>query len=255
VDLAHEVGTKEGEVTLQFLERSFDREYKDYLEANPDFSTDGTDSPGVVRASYLASLSRTLQDFLDAGILRQGVVSRCSRCGSRIWKELSQIRQQHSCDGCGAMVRTKAESQWVYRLNSLVKNAIALHGTVALVCGLAALRQRSRNSFIFSTGIAFYEHFDDKEAAAEADVICVTDGELWVGEIKTDAKDFNSAEIQKLISLATRLGADKAFIFALNGDQKRLKDLCDAASDSNDSAIVIEFLRSAGSPLHSVMAV
>jgi hypothetical protein len=52
------------------------------------------------------------------------------------------------------------------------------------------------------------------------------DGQLWVGEVKSKAGEFSQTEIDKLIAASKRLQADKAFLFALDGDQQSITNTC-----------------------------
>jgi len=91
---------------------------------------------------------------------------------------------------------------------------------------LAVLRKKAHDSFIYSPGIEFYENYEDKEPAAEIDIVCIVDGQLWVGEVKSKAGEFSQTEIEKLIAASKRLQADKAFLFALDGDQQGITNTC-----------------------------
>ena len=226
VRLAHGVKAQEGEVTLQYLEDQFHLERREFYEKNPNYKTVRETTDEEEEQAIREDLKQTLQGLVDSGILRQGVVSHCRHCGSRIWRELSGLSQEHACEGCGATVHTTVDSKWFYRMNSLIRKAIAYHGTVALISALAVLRQKARCSFIFSPGIVFYESYEDNEPAAEIDIVCVLDGQVWVGEVKSDAGEFNQNEIDKLITASKRLQADKAFLFALNGEQQSITNTC-----------------------------
>jgi hypothetical protein len=86
------------------------------------------------------------------------------------------LHQEFKCLGCGALVHTAVETTWYYRLNTLVRRAIVEHGTVALIGALAAAREEARNSFLYSPGLVFYERYEDREAVADIDTICLIDG-------------------------------------------------------------------------------
>jgi hypothetical protein len=69
---------------------------------------------------------------------------------------------------------------------------------VALISALARAREQARNSFIYSPGLELYQNYEDQNPAAEIDAICLVDGKIWVGEVKTNAAEFKPKEIEKL---------------------------------------------------------
>jgi hypothetical protein len=109
---------------------------------------------------------------------------------------------------------------------------------VALIAALAQAREEARNSFIYSPGLEFYQDYEDKNPAAELDAICLVDGKVWVGEVKTNAAEFKPKEIEKLLREAKKLNADKAFVFALEGDQDALHRRCEEATKTSGTEIV-----------------
>ena len=62
--------------------------------------------------------------------------------------------------------------------------------------------------------------------------------EVWVGEVKTDAAEFKLREIDKLLRETAKLGATKAFVFALEGNQELLRDKCEEACKTSATKIV-----------------
>jgi hypothetical protein len=84
----------------------------------------------------------------------------------------------------------------------------------------------------------FYERYEDREPVAELDAICFIDGDLWVGEVKTNASEFKPKEMDKLIREARKMHADKAFAFALEGDQDALQRVCDLISNSSEVPVI-----------------
>jgi hypothetical protein len=122
-----------------------------------------------------------------------------------------------------------------------VRSAITEHGTVALIGALSEAREQARNSFLYSPGLVFYEQYEDSEAVAEIDAICRIDGSLWVGEVKTNTSEFKPREMQKLLREAEKMRADKAFVYALEGNQDALHRHCEQVSQA--SAIPVIHLR------------
>lgn len=238
VKLAQRVRVRENEATLQFLEKRLAQERAEFRSQQSQGGTAKTADPPAEAAEIRADLRRALQGFVEAKILRQGTNTRCRHCGSRIWQEFSSLEQEFRCPGCGALVHSDVEATWYYRLNTLLRGGIVEHGTVPVIAALAAARGEAKHSFVYSPGFVFYERYEDRKAVAELDVICIVDGELWVGEVKTNASEFKPNEMEKLIREAKKMGADKAFVFASEGDQDLLHKRCEEASKSHGFAVI-----------------
>jgi hypothetical protein len=127
--LAQYVRIRENEVTFQFLERKLREERDEFRREHPTSEGETVDV-GAESAQARGDLRRSLQGFVDAKILRQGTNSRCRHCGSKVWQEISSLKQEFTCPGCGAPVHSAVESTWCYRLNTLLRS-----GIVAWNCG------------------------------------------------------------------------------------------------------------------------
>ena len=231
--LAQYVRVRENEVTFQFLEKRLTEERVEFLRQHQELEQTEALTTTAASEEIRTDLRRALQGFLDAKIFRQGTNTRCRHCGSKIWQEISGLQQEFKCPGCGGLMHSAVEPTWYYRLNTLLRSGIVEHGTVALIAALAKAREQARESFVYSPGLVFYERFEDREPVAELDAICLIDGELWVGEVKTNASEFKPKEMEKLLREAAKLNADKAFVFALEGDQEALHRRCEEANKSN----------------------
>jgi hypothetical protein len=238
VKFARSIRSSEAEITYRFLIEDFRKERAESVAQNPHLAPKNEEEAKHSAAEAEGRLTHMLQEFVDSKIFQQGIVARCRQCGLRIWRELGSIKQQFECPGCGANARSPVEPTWYYRLNSLVSKAVSEHGTVALINALAEAREKARNSFIFSPGFEFYAHYDDKDPVSEVDAICLVDGKLWIGEVKSNASEFSSAVMSKLVADAKKLGADKAFVFAQEGNQDALRRHCETSSATGDIEII-----------------
>jgi rubrerythrin len=232
---ARNIRTSETDVTFRFLADDFKKERDEAIAQNPHL-TPGDEQEAAAQAE--SELKRTLQELVNAMILQQGIITHCRQCGSRIWRELGAIKQEFECPGCGATTHAPVEGRWHYRLNSLVSKAISEHGTVPLINALAKAREEARNSFIYSPGFQFYVRYEDKSPITEVDAICLVDGKLWIGEVKSNAREFSDRDMNKLISDAKALGADKAFVYAQEGNQNALNSQCKSFSAQSGIEII-----------------
>lgn len=238
VKLSQCVRVRENEVTLQFLEKSLTAERAEFRQQQSEGELTAVIDTPTEAAEIRADLLRALQGFVEAKILRQGTNTHCRHCGSKIWQEFSSLQQEFKCVGCGALNHSDVEATWYYRLNTLLRGGIIEYGTIPVIAALAAARSEAKQSFIYSPGFEFYERYEDRKAAAELDVICLVDGELWVGEVKTNISKFKPKEMDKLVREAKKMHADKAFVFASEGDQNLLHKQCEEASKLNNFPII-----------------
>ncbi len=212
---ARELHVRQDEISFAELESSFQEQREQFMRANPGFRK--ASSPEEIdedRKAAKADLIGVLQELTDRGVLQQGIGVRCTNCGSWLWREMGSLRQKVECDGCNATVPVPVESVWRYRLNSLVRNGIALHGCVPVVCALRKLRERARESFIYTHGVALFKEYDDAKPEAEIDLLCISDGWLVCGEVKSSASDFTRDELTKLARIAADIRADQVAISA-----------------------------------------
>jgi hypothetical protein len=214
---ARELHVRQDEISFTELESSFQEQRERFMTANAGFRK--ASSPEEIdedRKAAKADLIGVLQELTDRGVLQQGVGVRCTNCGSWLWREIGSLRQRIECDGCNATVPVAVESVWRYRLNSLVRNGIALHGCVPVISALRYLRERARESFIYTHGVALFKEYGDAKPEAELDLLCILDGRLVCGEVKSSVSDFTREELAKLARIATDIRADQVAISAFN---------------------------------------
>jgi hypothetical protein len=236
--LARIVRNREGETTFEKLLEDLLTERAEFLVHHQEIAGRRGSDPKMERQEAQRDLRRTLQEFANAKILMQGIVARCRQCGSRIWRETSTLEQEFNCAGCGATVQTPVEPTWYYRLNTLVRCAIAEHGTIPLINALSDVPEQARDSFIYSPGLEFYQRYEDRAAAVEIDAICLVDGLVWIGEVKTNTSEFKPQEIQKLLIEAQKMNADRVFLYASEGNQQALRPRCEQLSKGSQIPIV-----------------
>lgn len=214
---ARELHARHDEISFAELESSFQEQRERFMTTNPGFRK--ASSPAEIdedRKAARALLIGVLQELTDRGVLQQGVRVRCTNCGSWLWREMGSLGQKVECDGCKATVPVPVESVWRYRLNSLVRNGIALHGCVPVISALRNLRERARESFIYTHGVALFTEYGDSKPEAEMDLLCISDGRLVCGEVKSSVSDFTREELAKLARVAADIRADQVAISAFD---------------------------------------
>jgi hypothetical protein len=138
---------------------------------------------------------------------------------------MGALHQQTTCDGCHATIYAPVDATWRYRLNSLVRNGIALHGCLPVIAALYDLREKARDAFVYSPGLVLFRKWEDTEPQAEIDIVCICDGRLVCGEVKTSASEFTSDELKKLAGVALELKADTVVISAFRDEQQLIGKL------------------------------
>jgi predicted Zn-ribbon and HTH transcriptional regulator len=215
----------EEEISFKRLQELFLAQRKEFLRAHCDFRKASSDEEiHNDQEEASKSLRRTLQGLTDAGILQQGVESRCEACGSSFWKEVSTLRQHSRCPGCGQSISLAVEGTWLFKLNALVRNAVAFHGCVPVISTLHDLRTLARTSFLCVPGLKFFESYGARSPVAEVDIVCVVDGHLWIGEIKQSSTEFTSEDLKKLARLAIELAADCAVLGCSSEEAKPMAE-------------------------------
>lgn len=217
IKLAREVQQRDEDISFTQLEDIFHEQRERFITANPKFRTitsSGEIEPDREEAS--ARLRGTLHLLTDRGVLQQGLRIRCTNCGSRLWREIGTLQQKVRCEGCNSTVSVQPEPTWYYRLYSLVRNGIALHGCVPVISALRSLREGARESFIYTHGVALYRDYNDEQPEVEIDLLCISDGKLICGEVKSSASEFTREGLTKLVGVSMDIGADLVAISAFN---------------------------------------
>lgn len=125
-----------------------------------------------------------LNELIMLGVFRMGMNVRCPRCRLLHWFNTENLQQSDSCPGCGSQMHVIPETPWSYRLNPLVQHCVN-HDVLAVWQALQEVSHRP-GSFFFTTSseLQLAQPINGKQKK-EIDVLCVTDGELLLGEVKT----------------------------------------------------------------------
>lgn len=159
-----------------------------------------------------------IQSFIESNILRVGVTSKCERCGYRDWYHISEIRQTITCNGCGNTFPVHVrDDKWHYRLNSLVRAGVGEHGSIPVILTLGKLLRESRKSFIFVPSLDLYENLD-AEKWGDLDLVCIQDGKLVIGEVKSSVSLFDLDDVGKMDFVARSIVPDVLIFSVERGD-------------------------------------
>ena len=214
----------EDDISFEELEDNFLKQREVFIERTPNYRKDSTEE-GIEadHAEATRYLFQSFQEYTNIGIFRQGVRLRCDNCGSRYWQDVGDTCQKNTCPGCGGVASLSVRAAWRYRLNTLIKNAVVFHGCVPVVLCLHSLRSTlARHSFLSTTGLELYRADKDKKPAAELDLVCITDGALVIGEVKTNSREFTPEELAKLARHAGIFDADVVVLGCLHDPMNQM---------------------------------
>lgn len=216
LNLARRQHIGDEELRFEFLLDRLVNERKEFVAANKDLGYQAD----VETARQ--DLKERLQRLTERQVFFQGIRPRCENCGSSFWYELHEVRQQRvECKGCRVETPVSVESPWFYRLNSLVRNVVAFHGGMAVITSLAALDPLMiAAGLIFDVGLKLYGPTGSGPSVIEVDFVAVQDGRLLLGEVKTNAGEFESEDFVKLVGVAKTVEAKVVALGALYDDKK-----------------------------------
>ena len=168
-----------------------------------------------------AATRAAVDELLNYGILKRGVLLRCSVCRIASFYSIDDIRQSNTCPRCGnrdqfTQERWQApegEPTWAYDLHPLARNLFRDHADVSLLLA-AYLRKKAGNQYSDAPEVVAVQ---DRKTIAEADLIAVAAGVLVVGEAKSNGNlgrrpEEEKASIKKRLKLAEIFGADEIVI-------------------------------------------
>jgi hypothetical protein len=201
--------------------QAFSTAYRDKTKSIPGEYTKGCMLAGR-RYHDLRSLSAAMNDpaaaesLLDRlsllGILHRGYALKCGICRYADWHPFRDLTDSFTCRRCRSeQIFTKKnwldpeQPQVYYQLDELTYLGLEHDMQVPLLT-LDRLRRTVRRSFLFTHELE-YRSPDSTERPIEADINCVIDGDLAIGEAKSeDHLGKSEKEENELISRYVELG-------------------------------------------------
>lgn len=106
-------------------------------------------------------------------------------------------------------------------MNEFLATCLREHDTLSVAAALCTVRNGSNRCFMYAPQTVLYEDLPDEPGAAiahELDVVCISDGELVIGEAKADSSLIARSDIEDLAQAAKAAHADSAVLVAMQGD-------------------------------------
>jgi len=163
-----------------------------------------------VRPVSCEHLKEGLKELVGLGVLRMGVEVPCPRCRLKAWVRADDIRQADACPGCGSPIPLVPETAWSYRLNPLIHHCVN-HRDFAVWQAVSELSRRLGSFFFMPSSNLQFAQPIDGDTEKELDVLCVTGGELLLGEVKEG--ELHETDFLKFAATAKVLRPDQAWMF------------------------------------------
>ncbi|MDO8468156.1 MAG: hypothetical protein Q7S29_00150 [Candidatus Peribacter sp.] len=203
-------GRTEVEITKSHddLEELCDKQFK---------TLKGKQSPRKRKKAMARMYDGELEYLVEKNILLMGLYPKCPNCGKKNWYLLDEAKKQSDCKHCLATFQLSPNDKWHYRLNSLLVRAIkAGDGTLPVLNALNHLFQDSRGSFILTSCKNIFDKKrkrDKPKIIGDADIFCIQNGRLIIGEVKSSQKSFDKTQIDSMVQIAKIMRPD-SLIFA-----------------------------------------
>jgi hypothetical protein len=189
----------------------------------------------AIKAIVGNAATSLIDELISKEVLYRGFIFLCSYCRNADWFSIGDITQEFKCRRCGRRQvyttrnwKQPEEPAWFYKLDELIYLGYR-HGMVVSLLALDYIRKKSEQSFTFTTDCEFWKPKASKPGV-EADLFCVPDGVLTVGEAKKenalgDSTSAETAKIRKYKHLVTGLSAKQVVFATLREDwQQRTVD-------------------------------
>jgi hypothetical protein len=160
-------------------------------------------------------LKEYIEDLTESRILIPGYKSHCSACGFSNWHEVGELDAILRCKGCSKSFIIKPDQQLYYRLNTLVQNCIYDQGLLTMILVLGQLEEQSRYSFHYTCSLDIFQSYEEK-AITDIDVVCISDGEFIIGEVKNSYNKFDQEKFNTMKEVAIRIRPDKVIFSTLD---------------------------------------
>ena len=132
-----------------------------------------------------------IDEYVEKGIFYRGFIFLCENCSDAAWHSIADVDQTFTCGRCGLKQQYKSaswkrpsEPSWFYKLDEMIYLMLEHNGHVSLLT-LNKLRIQSKESFLFRPEVCLTPK-GSNTMFLEADICCVADEKLCIGESKSN---------------------------------------------------------------------
>jgi hypothetical protein len=175
---------------------------------------------GVKDDNYPFDLERfndSVELLLEKGIFVQGADYRCPSCRYSSWIALEGLSQMLKCSGCSFKAVFPPRQKLGLRLNSLVRRACQ-QDVVPVLLTIGDISRKSRHSFRFWPQTDVFLNRRSESSFTDIDILCISDGNLFIGEAKQNVNGFKVDDFEKLKECARRLRPARVILSSMSGE-------------------------------------
>jgi len=150
-----------------------------------------------------------VDDLIGKRVLERGYILHCERCSLSSWYSLDVLTSEFTCNRCSFQQqftvthwKQPVEPHWYYRLAETVYQ-FYLHNSHLTAQALWKLKSQSKLAFQFVPEIDLIG-FPSQGKKRELDIACILDGQIIIGEGKTE--DLHPRDADKFETLLKMLG-------------------------------------------------
>lgn len=200
------------------------KESEQYYKLHPESLHDGENLESAIQGQ-VPYLSRDIQDLCSSSIFAQGVVNLCKNCGNRNWFNIGDIKQTLNCPVCKEGFRIPLDHGWDFMLNSFLASCFREHGTMPLIWALGEINYNCKEGFLYSAPLELYQKYPEESHGrdGELDLVCISDGEFIIGEVKRGASDFKESDLKALLVTIKKVRPDKVILACFNHEPDKMK--------------------------------
>ena len=195
---------------------------------------------GLTKPTRIAAVER----LCALGWAERGFEIKCTRCGTTSFMLMSRVteRGQPTCPACkNAQHYTHTTESLItsYRLDGVVDLA-ADQGVIPHLLIVAGLLKRQPDSwFLPGIDIWFPGLGSETEIHREVDIFGILGGRVLSGEVKTQAAQFTTSQIQRDIEVSVRLGADIHLAAATDKIPEDVRTIMQGLCDSSNIELMM----------------
>ena len=178
-----------------------------------------SDQPKDQRPDFEYSGWPRFEWLVERGVFLQGTDLRCPSCSLSRWHPVDALARTVQCPECLRPFALPADPGWSYRLNGLVRSAIADDAVLPVIDAAYTIAAEARiHALVFPPTDLFppTDPYGHREAPpfTDLDLLILRDGQLVVGEVKSTAAGFAPDQLHTLGMVALAVDANEVVLAA-----------------------------------------